>query len=109
MGGFEPTSSAWKAEALPLDDTRTIGSACRYRTGPSTMAPWCAASTPRPNARDREAIPSDKPRPIHSGAAKDRLSSIHRHPSVVKDPTRCELVDGHYCRYVIDAVINFTL
>ena len=67
-----PASSAWKAEALPLDDTRTIGSAYRYRTGPSTMAPCDASSTPRPN--------------------EDRLSSIRRHPSVVKDPTRFELV-----------------
>ena len=33
---------AWKACMPPLHHTRTIGSAYRYRTGPSTLATWDA-------------------------------------------------------------------
>jgi hypothetical protein len=38
----------------------------------------------------------------------DRLSSIHRHPSVVKDPTRFELVGSKGFEPNRPAVINFT-
>src|SRR5262245_60785152 len=43
-----PHRRAWKARMRPLHHIR-IGSAYGYRTRPSTMAPWDAASTPRPN------------------------------------------------------------
>jgi hypothetical protein len=47
---------------------------------PSTLAPWNAAFTPRPNM--------------------DRCySPAHRHLSVVKDPTRFELVGSTYCPF----------
>jgi hypothetical protein len=66
------SSSGWRPEVLPLDDTRS-GSAYGYRTRPPTLATWDASSTTRPNT-DR------------------RRSPAHRHPSVVKDPALSSLV-----------------
>jgi hypothetical protein len=49
---------AWKACRQPLPHIR-IGSAYGYRTRPSTLAPWNAASTLRPNSGRRCRRPTD--------------------------------------------------
>jgi hypothetical protein len=69
-----PHLKAWKARRQPLPHIRS-GSAYGYRTRPSTLATWNAASTPRPSL--------------------DRCSCTgRRHPSVVKEPAHVELVGG---------------
>jgi hypothetical protein len=50
--------NAWKACRHPLPHIR-FGSAYGYRTRPSTLAPWNAASTPRPNSGRRCRRPAD--------------------------------------------------
>jgi hypothetical protein len=49
---------AWKACRQPLPHIR-FGSAYGYRTRPSTLAPWNAASTLRPNSGRRRRRPTD--------------------------------------------------
>jgi hypothetical protein len=39
--GIEPTTSAWEAEVLPLNYTRTIGGGTRIRTGDEGFADLC--------------------------------------------------------------------
>ena len=38
--GIEPTSSAWKAEVLPLNYTRADGALCRPRFGVAFRSGW---------------------------------------------------------------------
>jgi hypothetical protein len=39
--GIEPTTSAWKAEVLPLNYTRIVGGGTRIRTGGKGFADLC--------------------------------------------------------------------